>query len=252
MELGGLSLALERAQPGARLALDVKRAVEVLLGARELQLGAAAALAVLAETGRLLDQEPAVTRLRGHDRLDATLGDDRVHLLAQARVGQDLDHIDETAARAGEAVLALAAAVEPPEDRDLGHAEPEGAVTVVEDELDLGALARLAAGRSAEDHVLHRLSAHRERRLLAERPQNGVGDVGLTGAVGADDHAHAGAELELGPVRERLEPLQGDRLQIHIGPSRRGLPAPPAPLPVRRPSCSAPFPGRPRRRRSSR
>ncbi len=83
MQLGGFGLALERAQAGARLALDVQRAVEVLLGALELQLRPAAALAVLAEPGRLLDQQPAIARLGGHDRVDPSLGDHRVGLLAE-------------------------------------------------------------------------------------------------------------------------------------------------------------------------
>ena len=121
MQLGRLGLALERPQPRARLALDVERAVEVVLRALELELRAAAALAVLAEPGRLLDQQPPVARLGGDDRLDAALGDDRVHLLAQAGVGQDLEHVDEAAARAVEAVLALARAVEPAHDRDLAE-----------------------------------------------------------------------------------------------------------------------------------
>ena len=59
VQLRRLGLALERAQPRARLALDVERAVEVLLGALELQLGAAPALAVLAEARGLLDQHAA-------------------------------------------------------------------------------------------------------------------------------------------------------------------------------------------------
>ena len=49
VDVGRLGLALERAQRLARLALDVEGAVEVVLGALELELGAAAALAVLAE-----------------------------------------------------------------------------------------------------------------------------------------------------------------------------------------------------------
>jgi hypothetical protein len=49
VQLGRLGLALERSQPRARLALDVQRAVEVVLRALELELRAAAALAVLAE-----------------------------------------------------------------------------------------------------------------------------------------------------------------------------------------------------------
>ncbi len=93
-----------------------------------------------------------------------------MHLLAQAGVGQQLDHVDQPAARAGQAVLALAGAVEPADDRDLGHAQPERPLAVVEHQLDLGTPARLTPGRAAEDHVLHRLAADRERGLLAERP----------------------------------------------------------------------------------
>src|SRR3954469_20188470 len=112
MDVGGLGLTLQRAQRLARLALDVQCAVEVVLRALELELGATAALAMLAESRGLLDEQPAVARLGGHDRLDAALRDDRVHLLAQARVGEDLEDVDEPAARAVEAVLALAGAVE--------------------------------------------------------------------------------------------------------------------------------------------
>ena len=79
----------------------------------ELELGAAAALAVLAEPGGLLDQQPPVARLGGDDRLDAALRDDGVHLLAEAGVRQDLEHVDEPAARAVDPVLALPRAVEP-------------------------------------------------------------------------------------------------------------------------------------------
>ena len=62
VQLGRLGLPLERPQPRAGLALDVERPVEVVLRALELELGAAPALAVLAEAGGLLDQQPAVAR----------------------------------------------------------------------------------------------------------------------------------------------------------------------------------------------
>ena len=86
VQLRRFRLALERAQPRARLALDVQRAVEVLLGPLQLQLGAAPALAVLAEARRLLDQQPAIARLGGNDRVHAALRYDRVALLAEAGV----------------------------------------------------------------------------------------------------------------------------------------------------------------------
>ena len=61
--LGGVRLPAQRPQAGARLALDVEGAVEVGAGPLELELRAAAALAVLAEAGGLLDQHAALARL---------------------------------------------------------------------------------------------------------------------------------------------------------------------------------------------
>ena len=162
VQLRRLGLALERPQPRARLALDVERAVEVLLGALELELRAPAALAVLAQPGGLLDQQPPVARLAGDQRLHAALGDDRVHLLAQAGVGEHLQHVDEPAARAVEAVLALPRAVELAHDGDLAHRQVVAAGVVVKDQLDLGLAARLHAAPAAEDDVLHGLPTDRE------------------------------------------------------------------------------------------
>ena len=118
VDVGGLRLALQRAQRLARLALDVERPVEVVLGALELQLGAATALAVLAEPGRLLDQQAPVARLREDDLLDSALADHRVHLAAEVGVGRGLDHVDEPArARRSADTRPRRPALEPPRDR---------------------------------------------------------------------------------------------------------------------------------------
>ncbi len=215
VQLRRLGLALERAQARARLALDVQGAIEVVLRALELELRAAAALAVLAQAGGLLDEQAPVAGLGGDDRLDAALGDDRVRLLAQAGVGQDLEDVDQAAARAVEAVLPLSAAIQAAQDRDLPHWQVDGAVGVVEHELHLGGRARLHALAAAEDDVLHRLPAHGQRGLLAHGPQDRVGHVRLARAVGADDDGHPRGEVELRAVRERLEALESQRLEVH-------------------------------------
>ena len=123
--------------------------------------------------------------LRGHDLRDPALRDDRVHLLAQAGVAEQLEHVGEPAAGAVDAVLAVARAVEPAHDRDLRQRQVDRRVRVVEHDLDLGLGARLHAVRAGEDHVLHRLAADGDRRLLAHRPQHGVGHVRLARAVRA-------------------------------------------------------------------
>ncbi len=107
VDVGGLGLLLQRAQAAAGLALDVERAVEIVLRALQPKLGAAAALAVLREAGGLLDQDAAVARLRVDDLLDAALADDGVHLAAEVHVGEDVDDVGQAAASAVEAVFAV-------------------------------------------------------------------------------------------------------------------------------------------------
>ena len=129
------------------------------------------------------------------------------------------------------------------------------AVAVVDHHLDLGRAGALDAVAAGEDHVLHRLAAHRQRALLAERPQHGVGDVRLARAVGPDHHADPGREVELGAVREGLEALHRDRLagaSADRRPSLLGRQGRAWRPPARRPSWSAPSPGPARGRRTRR
>ena len=53
-----------------------------------------------------------------------------------------------------------------------------------------------------------RLMRRGARRLLAQHPAHGVGDVALAGAVGSDDGGDAGIEDELGLAGEGLEALK--------------------------------------------
>ena len=214
VDVGGLSLALQRTQATAGLALDVEGPVEVLLGALQLQLRAPAALPVPTEARRLLDQEAAVAGLGVDDLLDPSLADHRVHLAAEVGVRERLDHVDQPAARPVQPVLALAVAVQPAPDRDL-RKRSVGRVGVIEHHLDLGVAARRLPVAAGEDHVLHGLPADRQRALLTERPQHGVGDVRLSAAVRPHDHADPWGEDQPGALREGLEALDRDRAQMH-------------------------------------
>ena len=168
VDVGGLGLLLQRAQAAASLALDVERAVEVVLGALQPKLRAAPALAVLGEAGGLLDEDAAVARLRVDDLLDAALADDGVHLAAEVHVGEDVDDVGQAAARAVQAILAVARAIEAPADRDLGEAERLVIALVGrEDDLDLRVAAWPHALAARVDHVLHR--SGRERRAGSAR-----------------------------------------------------------------------------------
>src|SRR5439155_9217915 len=166
------------------------------------------------------------------DLLDPALADDRVHLLAKAAVREDLEHVDQSAAGAVQAVAAFARAIQCTRDRDLRELRPEAAVRVVDHDLHFSGVPALDPGATREDHVLHGLAAHRQGALLAKRPEHGIGDVRLAAAVRPDDHAHAGAELEARPVGKRLEALDHDRLQIHVRPTSIGPSTPFGKLPL--------------------
>ena len=68
-----------------------------------------------------------------------------------------------------------------------------------------------------ENDVLHFGRAQRAGALGPEDPGDGVDDVGLATAVGADHDGDARLELQHGGVGERLEPLHAERLQEHRG-----------------------------------
>ena len=99
-------------------------------------------------------------------------------------------------------VLPLAAPDEPPGDRDLAEVELRPvAVLVVEHELDLAVLGRLAVAAAGEEDVVGLLGAQLGRGQRARRPDDRVGDVRLARAVRADDDRNPGLEIDLERVR---------------------------------------------------
>ena len=209
-------LQRKRAQALPHFGLDVARALDLNPDAVQLQLGAVPPALELAEAGGLLDELASLLRLRREYRLDLALADDRVHRAAESDVGEQLDEVGAPDLRLVDEVLALAASVQPPGDRDLGEVElAEIAALVVEDELDLAAVGGRAALGAVEEDVVGLLGSQLGRGQRAGRPHDRVGDVGLARAVRADDHGDAGLQLQLEAVRERLEAAQAERAQVH-------------------------------------
>ena len=176
----------------------------------------------LAEPGGLLDELAPLLRLRSEHGFDLSLADDRVHRAGKADVGEQLDEVGAANVRAVDEVLALPTPVQAPRDRHFREVEPgsiqrgtKAAVLVVEDELDLAGLGRLAALGAVEEDVVRLVRAQLGRRQRARRPDDRVGDVRLAGAVRADDDRYAGLQLQLERVRKRLEAAQSERAQVH-------------------------------------
>ena len=103
--------------------------------------------------------------------------------------------------------LGVAAAVHAAGDFDLGEVEGEPAVAVVEGDADLGEAGGGAVIGAGEDDVLEAASAHLAGGSFAHDPADGVHDIGLTGAVRADDGGDARVDVEDGSRGERLVAL---------------------------------------------
>ena len=218
---GDLGLPAERLELATDLGEQVGEPGEVAVGGVELAERLLLALAVLEDAGGLLDEAAAVLGGRVQDRVELALPDDHVHLAADAGVAEQLLHVEQPAAGAVDGVLRAAVAEHRAADRDLGVVDRQRAVGVVDGQLHLGATERRAAGRAGEDDVLHLAAAQALGALLAHHPGEGVDDVGLARAVGADDAGDARLELHGRRGREGLEPLEGQALQVQRGAPHR-------------------------------
>ena len=134
---GLVDLALERLELPHDLPLDDLGLRQVLVHRCELALGADLAAAMLGDIRRLLDEGAAFLGPAREDRIELTLADDRMGILAEARVVQDVGDVHQAARRVVDEVLALARTVHAARDRDLGEVDGQRVVGVVEDEGDL-------------------------------------------------------------------------------------------------------------------
>ena len=215
-----LGLPPERLQLAADLAGEIGEPSEVGLHGVELAERLLLAPSVLQDACGLLDEAAAVVGARVQHGVELALADDHVHLAAQPRVAEELLHVEEAARLAVDRVLARAVAEEGARDRDLAVLDRQGAVGVVDREAHLRASERTARRRAGEDDVLHLAAAEGLRALLPHHPGERVDDVGLAGAVRADDAGDARFEGERRRLREGLETLQRQALEVHVPPFR--------------------------------
>ncbi len=218
--LGRLRLTMQAFQLTLQLFAQVGQARQVLMGAADAVLGFAATLLVLGNPRSLLDEDPQVFRL-GLDQLgDHALLDDRVAARPQAGAEKDVSDVATAALGAVEEVGVLRVAGHAAANgdfRERGVLAGEGAVGVVEDQLDAGLGNRLAGVGAVEDDIRHRLAAQVLRRTLAHHPAHGIDDVGFAAAIGADHRRHVAGEAHRGRVDEGFEARELDAFQSHVG-----------------------------------
>ena len=104
-------------------------------------------------------------------------------------------------------IFALATAIDPSGHVDFRSVDRQASVLVIEDDRRLRRVHHAAGPLTGpfKDDVRHVFSAQALGALLAEHPFDGVHDVGLAGAIGADDHGDSGRKLEARFVSKALE-----------------------------------------------
>ena len=214
--LGHLRLLPQRLHLQLQLGDLVVDAHQVFLGALQLALRLLLAVAEFGDTGGLLEHLPALAGLDGQYLVDFALADDGITLPAHAGVHKQLVHVLEPAGLLVDVILALTAAVVPPGHRHFRLVPGgENVLGVVDDQRHLGKPHLAALLGTAEDDILHLGAPELAAVLLAHDPADGVGDIGLAGAVGAHDGGDVLAEVQHGFLREGLKSLDFQGLDIH-------------------------------------
>ena len=134
----------------------------------------------------------------------------------KAGIHEKLVDIAQTRRLLVDVVLALAAAVVAPGHGHLGllhGGEDVGAV--VDDQRHLGEARLGPLGGTAEDDVLHLGAPEALGALLAHDPADGVGDIGLAGAVWPHDGRDVLTEVQHRLIREALEALDFQSPKVH-------------------------------------
>ncbi len=202
---GGFGLLGEGGELAFQFVDDIIDAQEVVADLVELAHGLVLALAIALNAGRLLEDLAAVFGADREEAVNFVLADDGIGVLADAGVEEEFVNITEAAGHAVDEELALAGAKDAAGDGDFGEVEGQHAVGVIEGDGDLAHARAAAAVGAGENDILGLLGAERFHALLAQTPDDRVGEVGLAAAVGADDGGDAGTELEAGPVGKGFE-----------------------------------------------
>ena len=212
---GDVGLAAQGLELAPDLRDQVGEPVEVALAGLQLAQCLLLALAVLEYTGGLLDESPPSLRGGLQDRVELALTHDDVHLPADPGVTEQVLNVQQPGGVAVDRVLRAPVAEHRAGDRHLGVVDRERTVSVVDREDDLGAAQRRPTGGAGEDDVFHLPAPQRLGPLLPHHPAQGVDHVGLARAVGPDHTGYARLEGERGGRGERLEPAQGQALEMH-------------------------------------
>ena len=210
-----LGLGGESPRLRPQFAEDVLDSRKVRLRFDQLLLGSSAPALVAPDTGDLLEERPALLGPERERLVDHPLADEQEGVVGQVRRIEQVDEVAQPDPALVQEVVVLARAIEPPTELEDLEIDREEAIGVIEDERDIGHPLGGPLLRPGPDDVF-RLARSERTTLLAERPAQRVGKIALARAVRADHGADPRPELDIRPLRERLEPVEAQRQETRL------------------------------------
>ena len=173
-------------------------------------------MAELGNTCGFLKNFPPLSALGGEDLVNLTLADDGIPFLAHTGIHEQLHHIPQPDRLAVDVILALSAAVIAPGNGNLRLLHGgENMLGIVDHQRDLGKAHLRPLGRAAEDHILHLGSPEALDALFSHYPADGVGDIGLSRAVGPHNGGKIRPEVQDCLIQKGFEALNFQCFKVH-------------------------------------
>ena len=201
-----------------KLADHIFDARQIVLGGLEPQFGFMAARVQSGNIRRLLENAAALVGARLNDFADAAL----VHQCRRARAGGGVGE------QYGDVACSDLAAVDAKHRALLAHDAAgdfkrigivegcrRGAITVVDQNRNLGVIARWTAGVAGENYIVHLGRAHSLMRGFTHDPAHGFDEIGLAAAVRTDHAGQSRFNLEVCGFDEGLEADQAQPRELH-------------------------------------
>ena len=201
-------LLLQRFQLQFQLGDLVADAQQIVLGGGQLPLRLLLAVAIFGDACGFLEDLPAVAAFQRQNFVNSALTDIAVALPPKAGVHEHLVDVPQAGGLLVDVVFTVPGAVVAPGDHHLVGVVGQRPVGVVQRQGRLGEANGGALLGAAEDHIFHFSAPEGFGALFAHDPQNGVGNIRFSGAVGADDGGNVVAEPDQRLVREGLKALQ--------------------------------------------
>ena len=168
-------------------------------------------MAVLGDTGSLLENLTAVRTFSGQNFINSALTDIGITLFAQTGIHKQLVDITKSCRLAVNIVFTVAAAIIPTGNHHLISIIGQGAVAIIQCQGCFRKTNCHTLLGTAENHVLHFGATESLGALFAHNPQNGVGNIGFAGTVGADNGGDIVTEPNQGLIRKGFETLHFQR-----------------------------------------